>query len=252
MSKKEIIALRRALEKPHVIQAKSGVMEKELEARLDQDKVAIQAVTQQEMRKALLRNKIAALRNTRSRLTAENQAFDEQGNALRGRRKFQEFYVTEKQVTRKVMQRLQFPKEELDRLEAEEEAERALAQGVPTADALGATATAAAAAAAAAEEDEDACLMVGDEDDVPIEASRVHTLAKPVIKPLAAVRPVHVVQPAAPAAPAKAPAPAKKMDEIDRALAELARDDKAKTRRASAQGKKISTRGKAHASHVSK
>jgi hypothetical protein len=227
--------------------SKKRVMEKELEARLDQDKVAIQAVTQQEMRKALLRNKIAALRNTRSRLTAENQAFDEQGNALRGRRKFQEFYVTEKQVTRKVMQRLQFPKEELDRLEAEEEAERALAQGVSTTDALGAT-----AAAAAAEEDEDACLMVGDEDDVPIEASRVHTLAKPVIKPLAAVRPVHVVQPAAPAAPAKAPAPAKKMDEIDRALAELARDDKAKTRRASAQGKKISTRGKAHASHVSK
>jgi len=240
----------RLREKPHVIQAKSGVMEKELEARLDQDKVAIQAVTQQEMRKALLRNKIAALRNTRSRLTAENQAFDEQGNALRGRRKFQEFYVTEKQVTRKVMQRLQFPKEELDRLEAEEEAERALAQGVSPADALGATAT--ATAAAAAEEDEDACLMVGDEDDVPIEASRVHALAKPVIKPLAAVRPVHVVQPAAPAAPVKAPAPAKKMDEIDRALAELARDDKAKTRRASAQGKKISTRGKAHASHVSK
>ena len=222
-------------------------MEQALEEKLEQDKEIIQAVTQQEMRKALLRNKLAAMRNSRGRITKETQLTDAAGNPIRGQRKFQEFYVTEKQVTRKVMQRLQFPKEELQRIEAEEEAERAAAEKAANAE-QGAEAAEPADAVDAppsADDDEDACVMVGDDDDEPIAPQRLAALAKPRIAPLGTVRPVTVAPPAAPPAPAPAAAAAAqsrapKLDDIDRALAEIAREEKTRSGARRGTGKKIS------------
>ena len=185
-------------------------MEQAVEARLAQDKELIQAVTQQEMRKMALRNKIATLRNNRSVFTEDNQATDSKGRPIPGQRKTQNYYVTQEQVLQRVMKRLQFP-DELKELAEAEKAEQAEQgdhgdQG-ETAD--------------SPESSDSECIL--DDDEQEVNLAELPTIFKaqprePRAEPI-------VVQSAQPsAAPQKALT--KHLDEIDLALAEIAKQER--------------------------
>lgn len=207
-------------------------MEQALEAKLEQDKEIIQAVTKQEMRKALLRNKINAMRNCREPLNSVNQAVDKDGDPIKGRRKFQEYYVTEKQIMHQVMKRLNIPKDELAILEAEadKEATKATSEQEITEHPEPVDPDKPAEA-------EDECLMVGQEDDTPIE--RIQPARRPIQGPRVPriIRPVEKVEPKI--APVRKP-----MDEVDRALAELDKAERKKAQTQKQKNKKISTKAK--------
>ena len=173
-------------------------MERAVEERLQQDKAVIQAVTQQEMRRLQLRNKIAALRNARAPLTSESQATDEKGNVMRGQRKMQNFFVSQDQVLERVMQRLHIPDETamIDSLESK-----------------GST----GAASTDAKESDDECILEDDEQEVDL-------CALPTLFP--AQRATAVVRPIQTAIAVAAPKPKKVLDEIDLALAEIAKQER--------------------------
>lgn len=208
-------------------------MEQVIDARLEQDKEQIKRVTQQELKRAALRNRIAALRNCRERINEDNQAVDKQGNPIKGQRKFQEFYVTQQQVTRQVLRRLNFPKEELAQIEAEEELEAANREKAQQAQTIQLSPASEQPeqpeqASPEADVDDDRCINVGEEDDDQIES----VISKPV-NPYAFQRLVSVKKPVV-AAP-----PAPKLDSVSRELAELNRQQKAKERQAREKAQRI-------------
>lgn len=217
-------------------------MESALEAKLEGDKEIIQAVTKQEMRRALLRNKISALRNTRSPLTAESQAYTEDGTPIRGQRSMQHFFVTEKQVTHNVMKRLKFPEDELRRLEREQAEEEAKASMLAAGfDDQKATELAKEKLALdGQEEEEEPCVFVGEDEE--------ETVATPesVIIPLANLENKRLV-PTAKAKPVveqAKPAEPVKLDEIDRILAQINKDERRKQEKAQSKRKNFSRKGK--------
>lgn len=206
-------------------------MEQVIDARLEQDKELIKRVTQQELKRAALRNKISALRNCRERINENNQAVDKQGAPIKGQRKFQEFYVTQQQVTRQVLRRLNFPKEELAQIEAEEEFEAtqraAKTQTIQLDPARQEPVEAEPAKAEPAKAepaealDEDRCINVGQDDDQEIAS----VIAKPA-NPYAFQRLVSVKRP-----PVAAPAPVK-LDPISKELAVLERQQRQREQQA--------------------
>ena len=205
--------------------------ERELEAKLDQDKAIIQAVARQEMLKARLRRKCESLANNRAPITQESRAVDEKGKPLRGRRKTQNYFVTEQDIMHNVMKRLKMPEEafEAAKLVEEEERQAALAQGEGSAPVV--------------EGDcQDAAFESSDDEEVTMaEIKQMFAAAPPVEKPGVRVPIVRVKQgkslPKAPAQPKAKANPRGKpkgkaakrraadLAELDRTIAQFKQED---------------------------